>query len=209
MEANNIDNAICLNIKTGVYKRVKTMVSGPDGSTIMFQDGDAIPFSEFSSDWIVDSEMTDEEFKEVSELNVFNINNNYSVNAQAQEFDNDLLSKPLKLKKASNNVIKKSPDEDVKNEDISAEAPELASDSPSMPKTPVNSTITDLFNRLPDNVTVNADGFALNNFPVAFIRDFIKYFNINKDDLADGLLNKYKAQFKSLIIDYVCKENKD
>lgn len=196
MEANNIDNAICLNIKTGVYNRVKTMVSGPDGSTIMFQDGDAIPFSEFSSDWIVDSEMTDEEFKELSELNVFNINNNYSVNAQAHEFDNDLLSKPLKRKKASNNVIKKSPDENVKNEDI-------------MMKTPVNSTITDLFNRLPDNVTVNVDGFALNNFPVAFIRDFIKYFNINKDDLADGLLNKYKAQFKSLIIDYVCKENKD
>lgn len=209
MEANNIDNAICLNIKTGVYKRVKTMVSGPDGSTIMFQDGEAIPFSEFSSDWIVDSEMTDEEFKEVSELNVFNINNNYSVNADVHEFDRDILSKPLKRKKTRNNVIKKVPDENVKNEDITHKTPELASDSPSMRKTSVNSTITDLFNRLPDNVTVNVDGFALNNFPVSFIRDFIKYFNINKDDLADGLLNKYKAQFKSIIIDYVCKENKD
>jgi hypothetical protein len=209
MESNNIDNAICLNIKTGVYKRVKTMVSGPDGSTIMFQDGEAIPFSEFSSDWIVDSEMTDEEFKEVSELNVFNINNNYSVNAEAQEFDNDLLSKPLNRKKTRNNVIKKPVAENLKNEDISTKAQEFVSDSTPIQKTPVNSTITDLFSRLPDNVTVNVDGFVLNNFPVSFIRDFIKYFNINKDDLADGLLNKYKAQFKSLIIDYVCKENKD
>jgi hypothetical protein len=209
MESNNIDNAICLNIKTGVYKRVKTMVSGPDGSTIMFQDGEAIPFSEFSSDWIVDSEMTDEEFKEVSELNVFNINNNYSVNVEAQEFDNDLLSKPLNRKKTRNNVIKKPVAENLKNEDISTKAQEFVSDSTPIQKTPVNSTITDLFSRLPDNVTVNVDGFVLNNFPVSFIRDFIKYFNINKDDLADGLLNKYKAQFKSLIIDYVCKENKD
>ena len=178
MEANSIDNAICLNVKTGVYKRVRTMISGPEGTTIMFQDGSATSFGEFSQDWIVDSEMTDEEFKEISQMNVFNI-----VQNQLEEYDQDILTKPLKSKKSNNSII-----ETQKND---------------------NSTILDLFSRLPDDVQVLTDDFRLNNFPVDFIRDFIKYFNINRDELAEGLLNKYKEQFKDIIIKYVCKEDKD
>lgn len=202
MESNNIDNAICLNVKTGVYKRVKTMITGPEGTTIMFQDGDVVSFSEFSQDWIVDSEMTDAEFSEVSQLNIFNINNN--IDSSVEEFDKDILTKPLKgIKNRNNKDNKKETVKHIDDPKITVR-PEII-----IPDKHINTTIMDLFSRLPDNVVVNADGFRLDNFPVEFIRDFIKYFNINKEELAEGLLNKYKDQFKSLIIDYVCKENKD
>lgn len=203
MESNTIDNAICLNTKTGVYNRVRTMITGPEGTTIMFQDGSAVSFAEFSQDWIVDSEMTDEEFKEVSQLNVFNISNSNSL-AQKEEFDMDILTKPIKSK--SNNSIKEKPKVEPQPVTQSDSQPEV---KPEVKSVLVNNTINDLFSRLPDDVKVNCTGFELSNFPVEFIRDFIKYFNINKDELADGLLNKYKEQFKSIIIEYVCKENKD
>ena len=184
MEANSIDNAICLNVKTGIYKRVRTMISGPEGTTIMFQDGSVTSFSEFSQDWIVDSEMTDEEFKEVSQMNVFNIAQNQ---IQTEESDKDILTKPIKSKKTNNSII-----ENQKNDNSI-----------------INNTILDLFSRLPDDVQILSDDFKMNNFPVDFIRDFIKYFNINRGELADGLLNKYKEQFKDIIIKYVCKEDQD
>ena len=195
MEANSIDNAICLNVKTGVYKRVRTMISGPEGTTIMFQDGSATSFAEFSQDWIVDSEMTDEEFKEVSQMNVFNIAQNQST---SEEYDKDILTKPIKSKKLSNSII-----ENQKNDTSIIENQKNDNSIVS------NNTILDLFKRLPNDVQVVSDDFKLNNFPVDFIRDFIKYFNINKDELAEGLLNKYKEQFKDIIIKYVCKEDKD
>ena len=195
MEANSIDNAICLNAKTGVYKRVRTMISGPEGTTIMFQDGSATSFAEFSQDWIVDSEMTDEEFKEVSQMNVFNIAQNQST---SEEYDKDILTKPIKSKKLSNSII-----ENQKNDTSIIENQKNDNSIVS------NNTILDLFKRLPNDVQVVSDDFKLNNFPVDFIRDFIKYFNINKDELAEGLLNKYKEQFKDIIIKYVCKEDKD
>jgi hypothetical protein len=195
MEANSIDNAICLNVKTGVYKRVRTMISGPEGTTIMFQDGSATSFAEFSQDWIVDSEMTDEEFKEVSQMNVFNIAQNQST---SEEYDKDILTKPIKSKKLSNSII-----ENQKNDNSIIENQKNDNSIVS------NNTILDLFKRLPNDVQVVSDDFKLNNFPVDFIRDFIKYFNINKDELAEGLLNKYKEQFKDIIIKYVCKEDKD
>lgn len=214
MESNNIDNAICLNIKTGVYNRVRSMISGPEGTTIMFYDGSAVSFSEFSQDWVVDSEMSDEEYKEVSKLNVFNINSNSG--SVEKEYDMDLLTKPLKSKN-NNNINKNNnnskpvvEEETVKEpyvEPVITARPPLKLDRPV--ETPVNNTITDLFSRLPDNVKVSCNEFLLENFPVEFIRDFIKYFNINKEELADALLNKYKEQFKALIIEYVCKENKD
>jgi hypothetical protein len=195
MEANSIDNAICLNVKTGVYKRVRTMISGPEGTTIMFQDGSATSFAEFSQDWIVDSEMTDEEFKEVSQMNVFNIAQNQST---SEEYDKDILTKPIKSKKLSNSII-----ENQKNDTSIIENQKNDNSIVS------NNTILDLFKRLPNDVQVVSDDFKLNNFPVDFIRDFIKYFNINKDELAEGLMNKYKEQFKDIIIKYVCKEDKD
>lgn len=216
MESNNIDNAICLNVKTGVYKRVRTMITGPEGTTIMFQDGDAVSFSVFSQDWIVDSEMTDEEFNEVSQLNIFNINNN-NINNNIEEFDRDILTKPLKhlntgTKDKINNNNKKNNNNNNNNNNNDKAVDDLKiKPRPEIiiPSKPVNTTVADLFSRLPDNVEVKVDRFMLDNFPVEFIRDFIKYFNINKEELAEGLLNKYKGQFKSLIIDYVCKENKD
>ena len=185
MEASSIDNAICLNVKTGVYKRVRTMISGPEGTTIMFQDGSATSFAEFSQDWIVDSEMTDEEFKDVSRMNVFNIVQNQNL---LEEYGEDILTKPIKSKKSNNSII-----ENQKNDNSIVS----------------NNTILDLFKRLPDDVQVVSDDFRLSNFPVDFIRDFIRYFNINRDELAEGLLNKYKEQFKDIIIKYVCKEDKN
>jgi hypothetical protein len=204
MEANSIDNAICLNVKTGIYKRVRTMISGPEGTTIMFQDGSVTSFSEFSQDWIVDSEMTDEEFKEVSQMNVFNIAQNQ---IQTEESDKDILTKPIKSKKTNNSIIENQKNDNsiIENQKNDNSIIENQKNDNSI----INNTILDLFSRLPDDVQILSDDFKMNNFPVDFIRDFIKYFNINRGELADGLLNKYKEQFKDIIIKYVCKEDQD
>lgn len=160
-----------VDVRTGDVRTVKTMVDdmSGNGATIMFTDGDVIPFSEFSMYYIQESD-TDEVGAEMT------------VNTSSQPaLNRDLLMRGLEPKDEEQYDI---PQRTIKpkNERIEIAAKSEISKQKQL--------LIDLFNKTEEYPTIDAENILIKNIPTDALKTLHDYFDVTVDDIADILMEK-------------------
>lgn len=165
-----------VDVRTGDVRTVKTMVDDMSGggATIMFIDGNVIPFSEFSMYYIQESDVEEHE-QVIAETTS-------SVSSQPK-LNRDLLMKGLEP--VEEEILLDAGTErkpfPINNQTRAPKVEEISKQK---------QLVLELFDKAKEYPTIDAENILIKNIPTDALRTLHDYFDVTVDDIADILMEK-------------------